>query len=693
MRTYRKVILSLLVAGGGVTAYEYFGQPRMAVVVAAAAVPQGATPANATPPEGRRVFYGDLHLHTTNSWDAWSWGTKVTPAMAYAFSKGETVMVPAIQVRAEEGIKATDAVPMKREWPLDFEAVTDHAEDLGGAAQLDHPESPRGMTPDAVQYRADELARHAARGRGAPAGTPQENDAAGGGAPGGRAGAAGAAPGAAVAGARAGAAAAGRGGPGGGGRGTPSEADAAWSQRVWRDDIAAANKYNEPGKFTAFIAYEWTATRSGWIHRNVIFNGDDAPPPFTASQSNRPEDLWTYVESIRARGEDALIIPHNSNYSNGGFMFDWNTSDDKPIDESYAQRRALNEPLVEITQHKGTSETTPGLSPNDEFANFEIMDTVRGSTTGGKYVRQAYGRGLEIQSKVGVNPYKFGLVGASDLHNGLQVSYENGYAGGHFGVTDNTMPSGNYARNTLGLPAVGPNGDSERGPDGDANILWSSAGLTGVWAEENTRASIFAALKRKETFATSGTRLRLRMFGGWTYPQNLPQNRDWVRTAYAQGVPMGADLPVRPDAAKGPVFAVEAMKSPDGANLDRIQIVKVWLQGDRTLEKVFDVAVSGTRTIDPLSGRARGAVGNTVDLKTGKYTNTIGAAILTAVWYDPEFNPEQAAVYYARVIEIPTPRWSTLLAIRNNLPLTTQVPATIQERGWSSPIWYTPPKR
>jgi hypothetical protein len=661
--------------------------------------PPGVAYTNAIPPENRRVFYGDLHLHTTYSNDAWNWGTKVTPAMAYAFAKGETVKVPAVQVRSEEGVPLTSDVAVRRSWPLDFMAVTDHAESLGGNAQFDYPESPRGQTEAAKQYRANPT--HGGRGRGGrgAAGTVQEPPPFAAGAVAGRGAPAAPAQGIAAAPATGGAAAAGTGGGAaaagaGGGRGAdPLMRDPGWMSRIWQETIKAANDAYEPGKFTALIGYEWTATRGGWIHRNVIFNGATAPPPFSASQSTRPEDLWTYLESVRAAGQDVLAIPHNSNYNNSGFVFDWNTSDDKPIDQVYAQRRALNEPLVEIGQNKGTSETTPGLSPNDEFANFEVFDTVRNSTIGGKYVRQAYGRGLVIESKVGANPYKMGIVGASDIHNGLSVSYEDGFAGGHFGIAPNILPTGNYARNTLGLAATGPNGATERAPDGDASILWAPGSLTGVWAEENTRNAIFAALKRKETFATSGTRLRLRMFGGWSYSADLLRSRDWIKEAYAQGVAMGADLPVRPANAAAPTFVLQAMKDADGANLDRIQIVKVWLDGERAMEKVFDVAVSGSRTIDPATGRAKAAVGNTVDLQTGKYSNNIGAAMLSTVWRDPAFDADQAAVYYARVLEIPTPRWSTLLAIKNRLPLSTEVPATIQERGWSSPIWYTPPKR
>jgi hypothetical protein len=429
------------------------------------------------------------------------------------------------------------------------------------------------------------------------------------------------------------------------------------------------------------------------MHRNVIFNADHAPTPFTAVDSNKPEDLWHYLESVRAQGIDVLAIPHNSNLSDG-HDFDWNMSDGRPIDEAYAQERALNEPLVEIAQTKGSSDTTPQLSPSDEFANFEIMDRIyRGETAAnqnGSYVRQAYGRGLVIQSKVGVNPFKMGVVGGSDIHNGLTNSDENAYAGAISGLDPKTMlPRGEAAKKALGIGVeigVRPSGQRENSP-----LEFSSPALTGVWAEENTRNSIFAALKRKETFATSGTRLRLRMFASWDFTPGLLKNTDWVAKAYAAGVPMGSDLPIKPGAAGAPSFVVQAMKDPDGANLDRIQIIKVWLDHGDYKEKVFDVALSGGRH-DDASGHAP-AVGNTVDLRTGAVRNSIGATVLTGVWRDPEFDPARPAVYYARAMEIPTARWTTLLALRNSLPIPAKAPATIQERAWTSPIWFTPPER
>jgi len=357
-----------------------------------------------------------------------------------------------------------------------------------------------------------------------------------------------------------------------------------------------------------------------------------------------------------------------------------------------AQARALNEPLVEIAQTKGYSETTPQLSPTDEFANFEIMDRVyKGETEPkqhGSYVREAWGRGLILQSRVGANPFKMGVTGGSDIHNGLTVSDESGFAGRFSGLDPKTMlPSQAYARAALGMnrpEAARTTGQRENDP-----LQFSTAGVTGVWAEENTRNAIFAALKRKETFATSGTRIRLRMFGGWGFDPRMPDKPDWVAKAYATGVAMGSDLPARPAGAQAPRFVLQAMKDPDGANLDRIQVVKVWLKPDGTYgEKVFDAALSNGRHPDA-AGHVP-PVGNTVDLTTGEFKNTIGAAALTAVWSDPAFDPKTPAVYYARALEIPTARWTTLLAIRENLPRPEQATATLQERAWSSPIWFTP---
>jgi Protein of unknown function (DUF3604) len=618
--------------------------------------PPGGVYKSSIPPELRRAYFGEMHLHTTMSFDAWSFGTKITPDQAYKFARGETVMVPIEQVSEQQHVQGKDAVPAKRSWPLDFMAVTDHSEAMGMLNQLDDPNNPIAKSPMAQvilkdPHKAFYFVATAKQGAKPP---PNLN--------------------------------------------APEAA-----RHAWDVEVKAANDNYEPGKFTTFIAYEWTSMAEGKynLHRNVFFNSDHAPLPFTSADSNKPEDLWAYLDKVRAQGIDVFAAPHNGNVS-GGLMYDWNDSSGKPIDEQYAQERALNEPLTEITQNKGTSDTMPELSPTDEFANFEIFDhllTYPGikSAPNGSYIRQAFGRGLVIESKVGVNPYKYGVIGASDIHNGLSTSDESGMASGPFGIDPKTMlPTGDAAKRDLDIiktPALlDMDAVVNHAPTtNEAPLVFSSAGITGVWAEENTRNSIFAAMKRKETFATSGTRIRVRMFGGWDFDPKILENGDWVAKAYADGVPMGGDLPAKPATGSAPRFILQAVKDPDGANLDRIQIIKLWLEGGGYKEKLFDVALSGNRKDNPKTGRAP-MVGNTVNLKTGSYKNTIGAAMLTSVWQDPEFDATKSAVYYARVLEIPTPRWSTLLAIKNKLPIPKSVPATIQERGWTSPIWFTPVK-
>jgi hypothetical protein len=558
-------------------------------------------------PDERRVFFGELHLHTSLSLDAWGYGTKLLPDDAYRFGKGETVMVPAVQAAKEQGIEGGTDVPARRAWPLDFMAVTDHSESVGTLLSLDDPTSSFSTSEVGKKIRANPALGHAL-----------------------------------AIGARRGVA-----------KLPPQMEDAGVMRNAWDMTVKAANDHYQPGRFTTFIGYEWSAMTDGRnLHRNVIFNADHAPVPFTADESVRPEDLWSYLDSVRAQGIDVIAIPHNGNAS-GGLMYDWNTSEGRPIDEDYARRRAFNEPLTEIVQIKGQSDTLPVLSPNDEFANFEIFDRLLGpdavkGTPPGSYVRDAYGRGLVIQSRTGANPFKYGVVGGSDIHNALSTSDESGSAGGQFGIDPQTMtPPAEQAKKTLTQKEY-----FER----------SSAGLTGVWAEENTRASLFAALKRKETFATSGPRIRVRLFGGWNFARNMTKNRHWVADAYAHGVPMGADLPVKPPAAAAPSFVVQAFRDPGGATLDRIQIIKVWLEGSDYREQIFDAVLAGKKKSDSL----------------------------TAVWRDPQFDATKPAVYYARVLQVPTPRWTTLLAQKSNLPAPAAVAANIQERAWSSPIWFTP---
>ena len=597
-------------------------------------------PAASGAPEDRQAYYGDLHLHTTNSFDAYVlMGTKTTPEEAYQFARGDEIDYLGEKVRRRE--------------PLDFLAVTDHSENIGVFNELDDPNSPlakselgqrilkakaagtltltakRDGQGDALALIGQLLKGHALDGI------------------------------------------------------TGVDANALTSS-AWQREIAAANRYYQPGKFTTFIGYEWTSMPNGQnLHRNVIFRGDKAPNPFTSVDSSKPEDLWAFLSKIRTQGVDALAIAHNANASNG-LMYDWTTLDGRPIDVAYSVLRSQNEPLSEISQNKGTSETHPSLSPNDEFANFEIFDRLlispQSSRPSGSYTRDAIGKGLVIAQKIGVNPYKDGYTGSADLHGGLSVSSEQDFGGNVGGA--------NIGGGRTSLEAARALLETPKDATGFNVTITGSAGLTGVWAEQNTRDAIFDAFRRKETFATSGTRLKVRLFGGWNFGSGFDTAPDAVKQAYAKGAPMGGDLPARPSGAAAPSFVVWAVKDPNGANLDRVQIVKVWVENGVQKEKVFDVA-AGTGRGHDASGKLT-PVGTTVDLKTGAYTNTIGSVALSTVWRDPEFKASQPAAYYVRVLEIPTPRWTTLLAIKYGLALPASVPATIQERGWSSPIWYTP---
>jgi hypothetical protein len=457
------------------------------------------------------------------------------------------------------------------------------------------------------------------------------------------------------------------------------------TKSTWQRLVEAANQNYQPGKFTTLIGYEWTSHPDNQnLHRNVVFRSGNVPDqPFSSYESRRPEDLWAFLDAARQKGQEGLAIPHNANASNG-LMYSWNDSQGKPISEAYAQARALNEPVSEITQNKGSSDTHPALSPNDEFANYEIFDTLltgeQKSQPDGSYVRDALGKGLVIKNQVGANPYQFGVIGSTDFHNGLSTGSENSYGGLLGGVDPSRLGESLAAAETFArkgtLSTIAP-------------LRTGSGALAGVWAEENTREGIYDALRRKEVFATSGPRLKFRFFGGWDYAKDLPRQSGWVQTAYAQGVSMGSDLAAKPGAAKAPRFVAWGFKDPDSGNLDRLQIIKLWAKSGHYQEKIFDVALSDGRKPDPATG-AIPPVGNTVDVASATYTNTIGDVELSAVWEDPEFDATLPAVYYLRVLEIPTPRWSTILAAKTGAPVPANAPAIIQERGWSSPIWYYP---
>ena len=470
--------------------------------------------------------------------------------------------------------------------------------------------------------------------------------------------------------------------------GTPAYAAA------WKLTVDAAEKYNEPGKFTAFIGYEWTSQvpPGNNLHRVVIYRdgGDKAGQvePFTTyppAGSTTPEDLWKVLQAYQDKtGGQVLAIAHNGNLSNG-MMFPWdiNPASKEPLTREYAQTRINWEPLYEATQIKGDGETHAFLSKNDEFAGFEIWDKAnlnlserkKNEMLQGEYARTALQTGLQLEQKLGVNPYKFGMIGSTDSHTSLATADDNNF----FGKNTPAEPSGKrwehpFMKNKL------------------ATIMgWeqTASGYAAVWATDNTRAALWDAMKRKETYATTGPRMTVRFFGGWDFVEGDAEASDIAKTGYGKGVPMGGDLAAAPAGEAAPTFLVAAMKDPEGGNLDRIQIVKGWVdaQGARQ-EKVYDVAWSGDRK--PGADGKLPAVGNTVDLTTATYTNTIGAPELSASWKDPEFDPALRAVYYVRVLEIPTPRWTAYDAVRFKVKMPKEVRMITQERAYTSPIWYTP---
>lgn len=577
-------------------------------------------------------YFGDLHLHTAYSPDAAFFACDLLPEDSYKYAMGEEVDYLGQKV--------------KRIAPLDFLAVTDHAEYFGSVVTVRDPKGPFAGTELYRQYTStdpkDVTKSFMDFAKEMATNTPN-----------------------------------------------PEINKPEAIKGAWQKSIVAANMYNKPGKFTTLIGYEWTSAPMSAtmtiqnLHRNVIFKGDKVPDlPFSSFDSQDPEDLWTYLENARKTGSDVIAIPHNGNLSNG-LMFDSKTLSGKPLTKEYAERRMNNEPLMELIQGKGGSETMPLLSPNDEFANFEPFETllsgrqIKGYIKTGTFVRQAYGKGQELQAKIGANPFKYGLEAATDFHSGISSSEENNYPGSHGSEDDFSK---NYKQLLLDTVALGGNEPPTR---------ISASGITGVWAESNTREAIFEALKRKECFATSGGRIRVRMFAGWNYNNDLLKQNDWVKQAYATGVPMGADLPANSSAGK-PTFLVQAIKDPNSGNLDRIQIIKVSTINGKSTEKIYDVVWSGDRKKD-----AKGklpAVGNTVDVKTATYTNNIGSTELIGYWEDTEFDPKAYVTYYARVLEIPTPRWSTYVAAKHNLAPSKLVATTIQERAWTSPVWYTPTK-
>ena len=575
----------------------------------------------------RNAYFGDLHVHTMYSFDAFIFGTTSSPDDAYEFAKGGTIIHPA-------------GFDMSLDTPLDFYGVSDHAFYLGVLRQMADPSTEISKHPAAAGMST--LGGSDDRGAKFTAILQFMRS----------------------------------------GRGLEIN-DPVIRKDAWDDIVASANRHNDPGNFTAFVAYEYTASGAdrGNLHRNVIFRDDIAPElPFSRLDSSNPEDLWAWMDNNRANGIESLAIPHNSNGSNGS-MFMLTDNAGRPIDDAYANLRMRNEPLVEITQVKGTSDTHPALSPNDEWADFEIMPfriaTSLYSEPNGSYVRQAYLNGLKMQAEGGVNPYKLGVIGSSDTHNASYAGDEDDYWS-KVGLRDaNGVLRGS-------VPLSEPRANGELYADTYFNT-WGAAGLAGVWAEENTRAAIYDAFRRKETFGTSGTRMKVRFFAG----NDLPEldDEDLIGKAYGGGVPMGGDLIA--NAAGIPSFIAWVAKDPNSASLQRLQIIKGWVEDGEAQEQVFDVACSDGGSVDPTSHRCPDNEAQ-VNLLDCSISEGLGAAELKAHWQDPNYDPDQHAIYYVRALENPTCRWSTWDAIRAGVAPRPDLPATIQERIWSSPIWVTP---
>jgi hypothetical protein len=585
-------------------------------------VPAPAVPATVRPNPLRSAYFGDLHIHTKYSLDAYVVGTRATPDDAYRFARGEAIDHPTgYKIQLEGG-------------PLDFAAVTDHAVFLGILPAMDDPEQEISKLPLARELSAPRTPdERAAIFRELPGLVTSEDL-------------------------------------------PPGILDLDIVRSAWQEIVASAERNNEPGKLTTFVGYEYTSgIGSGNLHRNVIFRGSRVPAiPFSLLDSRNPEDLWQWLDVHRADGIESLAIPHNSNLSNGQ-KFRLQTFGGEPIDADYADRRMRNEPVVEVTQVKGTSETHPVLSPNDEWADFELF--ARGELEG-SYVREAYRNGLLLEKAQGFNPYRFGLIGSSDTHTGGGPIEEDGYVG-KLGAIDGTPER----RGSVPLETPRPDG----GRYGGGNYVeWGASGLAGVWAEENTRESIYDALRRKETFATSGPRIRVRFFAG-SYPDGLESDPEMIATAYARGVPMGGDLAWRSEGS--PRFLVWAIRDPNGAPLQRLQVIKGWIEDGKSKERVFDVSCSDGLEPDPDIHRCPDN-GATVNLADCSLTPDRGAGELKTLWVDPRFDPRQRAFYYLRVLENPTCRWSTWDAVRAGAAPREDLPAIIQERAWSSPVWFLP---
>jgi hypothetical protein len=574
------------------------------------------------------LLWGDTHLHTSYSFDAYTLGNATAdPDTAYRFAKGLSVVHPGHRAR----------VQIDR--PLDFLVVTDHAEGLGAMAELagGHPVLVANEKGQRWQQMLADGELNAVLTEIVGLGTQ-----------------------------------------------TPEEIEFLYDDRVfrsaWEQIVEAADRHNDPGHFTAFIGWEWTSTPDGLNLHRIIFTPDGKDKavqylPFSLNDSEKPRDLYNWLAKTASEVDtDFVAIGHNSNLSNGRF-FPLEDEDGRPIDADYARLRERWEPVEEMTQYKGDSETHPLLSPSDEFADFErykhLLDGGPLEHVEGSYVRAGLIRGMQLEAEIGVNPYKFGMIGATDTHTGLASAEEGNFLG-------------KYAQDSI------PENKAKETVPGSFGWDASAMGFAGVWATENTREAIVEAFKRKEVYATTGPRIRLRFFGGWEFRERDSRAKDLAARGYEKGVPMGGDLANAPK-GKAPSFLISAVKDPLDANLDRVQIVKGWVAADGgAQERVYNVAWSDDRQSDN-EGRLA-SVGNTVSLATGRYENNIGAVELTTVWTDPDFDPALRAMYYVRVIQIPTPRHTLLdtIALQQPPEAADGHAAVIQERAYSSPIWYTP---
>ena len=585
-----------------------------------------------------RPLWGDTHLHTSNSLDARAFGVTLDPAQAYRFARGN-------EITTSHGLK----VRLSR--PLDWLVVSDHSDGMGAMNEIIDGNITLMRDPQLRDWNQ----RLNKGGESALMATMEVIESFAG-----------------ISDIK-----------------MPAAAlDPRFVQTVWDEYLETAEEYNEPGRFTAIIGYEWTSTEGGNnLHRNVLYRDGiiraQQMLPFTTESSFNPEDLWKWMEGYEGKtGGRVLALAHNGNVSNGiMFPVETNPATGKPLTGDYAKTRAKWEPMYEVTQIKGDGEAHPFLSPEDEFADYETWDKANlGPVPKEKdmlqyeYARQALKNGLKLEAGLGTNPYKFGMVGSTDSHTAMATAQEDNFFGKHSGVE----PEPNRWKHVVG----------EFGPTRILGWEMASSGLAAVWATENTRRAIFDAMERKEVYATTGSRIGLRFYGGWEFTDKDAASRTPAEIGYAKGVPMGGDLENPPE-GKAPSFLVAALKDPFSGNLDRVQIIKGWLDADgKTHEKVYDVAWSGDRK-PGVDGKLP-PVGSTVDPKTATFTNTIGAAELITDWTDPEFDPKQRAFYYARVIEIPTPRWSAYDAVRFGVEMPKEVKMMTQERAYSSPIWYTP---